>query len=330
MRRREFITLLLGSAAWPLAALAQQARLPLIGYLSGRSAETEVPFLAAFRQGLAATGFAEGRNVEIEFRFANGTPPPDRLMPLAVDLVRRRPNVVVAVGGLASTIAARKADATIPIVFTVPFDPVQLGFVASFNRPGGNMTGIYGLNSEVAGKMLGVLHDLVPKATTIAMLLPPRDLTQPVDSRLVLAREAAAPLGLRLIDFKAATDSEIDAAFASSVEQHADALLIPTNPYFVSRIRKIVGLAARHGLPAMYNRREFTAAGGLISYGPNDAEAYRQIGMYAGRILMGEKPAELPVVQTTKFELVINLKTAKVLGLEVPTNLLLLADEVIE
>jgi putative ABC transport system substrate-binding protein len=327
MIRREFITLMAGAAVWPIAVRAQQAKPLLIGYLSARSAEADMPMLAAFRQGLAATGHVEGGNVEIEFRFADGEV--DRLAALAADLVRRHPAVIVAVGGDRSAAAAKAADAKIPVVFVAALDPVQLGLVASFSRPGGNMTGTYSATSELTGKMLDLLHDLAPKATTIALLQSTVSL-DPQRARLTSAREAAAALGVRLLEFSVGTDREIEAAFASLVKQHAEALLIPTNPYFISRAQKIVGLAAGHGLPAMYGRRSFAAAGGLISYGDNIGESYRQAGIYSGRILKGEKPADLPVVQTTKLELVINLKTAKALGLEVPTNLLLLADEVIE
>jgi putative ABC transport system substrate-binding protein len=328
MKRREFITLLGGAAAWPLAARAQQPKLPLLGYLSARSAEAEVPMLAAFHQGLAAAGRAEGRNIEIEFRFAKGEL--GRLPALAADLVRLEPALIVSVGGDRAAAAARMAAGKIPIVFAVGQDPVQLGFVASFSRPGGNMTGNYTVSAELTGKMLGVLHDLLPKITVIALLQWTDNSDFNMTAQLTGARQAAAALGLRLLEFRAGTDREIDAAFASLIEQHAEALLVPINPYFISQAQKIVGLAARTRLPAMYGRRNFTAAGGLISYGDDVAETFRQVGSYAGRILNGEKPADLPVVQTTKFELVINLKTAKTLGLEVPTNLLLLADDVIE
>jgi putative ABC transport system substrate-binding protein len=326
MKRREFMALLGGAAAWPLAARAQQPAMPVIGYLSSRSAEAEMPMLAAFRQGLAATGYVEGRNIEIEFRFADGVR--DRLPGLAGDLLRRRPAVIVAVGGDRPASVARAADANIPVLFFVGFDPVQLGFVASFSRPGGNMTGTYAPTAEIAGKMLGLLHDLVPKAKTVAMLQSTGQSEK--DAELADARKAAATLCVRLLEFTVGADDAIDAAFANLVAQHAEALLIPTNPFFISRAQKLVDLAARHGLPAIYSRRNYAAAGGLMSYGDDVAEGYRQIGNYAGRILKGGKPADLPVVQTTKLELVVNLRTAKALGLEVPTNLLLLADEVIE
>ena len=282
--------------------------------------------LAAFRQGLAATGYVEGRNVEIEFRFVDGDI--DRLPVLAADLVRRQPAAIVAVTTGGSAAAARAADGKIPVAFAVGLDPTRLGLVASFSRPGGNMTGTYTFTSELTGKMLGLLHDLVPKVRTVALLqstgLPQNQL------QLTQAREAAATLGLRFLEFGAGTDREIDTVFASLVEQHSEALLIPTNVNFLSREQKIVGLAARYGLPAMYGRRNFAVAGGLISYGNNFSENYRQVGIYAGRILKGEKPADLPVVQTARLELVINLNTAKTLGIEVPPGLLALADEIIE
>ena len=325
IHRRDFITLLGGAAAWPLAARAQQAA-PVIGYLSGRSAQAEGPMLAAFRQGLAATGYVEGRNVEIEFRFADGDI--DRLPVLAADLVRRQPAAIVAVTTSGSAAAARAADGKIPVAFAVGLDPTRLGLVASFSRPAGNMTGTYTFTSELTGKMLGLLHEPVPKVRTVALLqstgFPQNQL------QLTQAREAAATLGLRFLEFGAGTDREIDTVFASLVEQHAEALLIPTNVNFLSREQKIVGLAARYGLPAMYGRRNFAVAGGLISYGNNFSENYRQVGIYAGRILKGEKPADLPVVQTARLELVINLNTAKTLGIEVPPGLLALADEIIE
>jgi putative ABC transport system substrate-binding protein len=330
MRRRDFITLLGGAAAWPLAARAQQAKLPVIGYLSGRSAEAEVPMLAALRRGLAVMGYVDSRNIEIEYRFAEGDS--DRVPVLAADLVRRQPAAIVAVGGVYRPFlgASRSANPNIPVVFAVAIDPVQLGLVSSFSRPGGNMTGVYSAAGELSGKMLGLLHDLVPKAKTIAMLQSSTGSDLRQDAELTDAREAAAALQLRLLEFTAGTDGEIEMVFASLVEQKAEALLVPTSQYFLSRAQKVVGLAAHYRIPAIYGRRNFTTSGGLLSYGDDFAETYRQIGIYAGRILKGEKPANLPVVQTTKLELVINLKAAKAIGVEVPTNLLLLADEVIE
>jgi putative tryptophan/tyrosine transport system substrate-binding protein len=326
MRRRTFIAGLGSTAAWPVVARAQQAAVPVIGYLSSRSFEAEAPMLAAVRQGLNATGYDEGRNVKIEFRFADGEV--DRLPALAIDLVRREPAVIVAVGTDRAAAAARSADANIPIVFVSGIDPVLLGFVASFSRPGGNMTGIYSFNIDVIGKMVGLLHELVPEARTIA-LLQSSDIPQ-VPVQLINARQAAAALGLGLLDFNAVTDREIEAAFARMVEQRAEALLVLIHPFFVSHAERIATLAVQYGLPAIYGRRDFVLAGGLISYGDNVAESYRQIGLYVGRILKGEKPVDLPVMQPTKLELVINLKTAKALGLTIPETLLATADEVIE
>jgi putative tryptophan/tyrosine transport system substrate-binding protein len=327
MRRREFIAGLGSAAAWPLSAWAQQQLMPVIGYLSGRSAEAEAPMLTAFRQGLNAIGFVEGRNVKIEFYFADGEL--DRLPALAADLIRRQPAVIFAVGsnGLA---AARAADANLPIVFNSGLDPILLGFVASFSRPGGNTTGTYSVSGELTGKMLSLLHELVPKATTIALLQSSGLPRVQLQLQLIQAREAAATLGLRLLEFSASTNREIEAAFVRLVEQRAEALLVPTHPFLISRAERIAAFAARYGLPAIYGRRNFAAAGGLVSYGDNVAEGYRQDGLYAGRILKGEKPAELPVVQVSKLELVINLKTAKALGLTIPETLLATADEVIQ
>jgi putative tryptophan/tyrosine transport system substrate-binding protein len=327
IKRRQFIAGLGGAAAWPLAARAQQPAMPMIGYLSGRSAGAEANMLAAFREGLNATGLVEGQNVKIEFRFADGEL--DRLPALAADLVRRQPAIIVAVGSDRPAAAARAADANIPIVFAVGIDPVLRGFVASFSRTGGKMTGVYTGNRELTGKTLGLLHEMVPKATTIA-LLQSSSLPEASSRVLLNARQAAATLGLRLLDFSAGTDREIEAAFARVVEQHAEALLVPTHPFLISHAERIATLAARHGLPAIYGRREFATAGGLVSYGDNVAEAYSQIGLYAGRILKGEKPSDLPVVQVSKLELVINLKTAKALGLTIPETLLATADEVIQ
>ena len=284
MKRRLFIAGLGSVAAWPVVARAQQPAVPVIGYLSTRSFETEAPMLAAVRQGLNAIGFVEGQNVKIEFRFADGEV--GRLPALATDLVRRQPAVIIAVGTDRSAAAARAADANLPIVFVSGIDPVSLGFVASFSRPGGNMTGTYSFNIELIGKMLGLLHELVPKATTIA-LLQSSDIPQ-VPVQLINARQAAAALGLGLLDFNAVTDRDIETAFARMVEQRAEALLVLIHPFFVSHAERIATLAAHYGLPAIYGRRDFVLAGGLISYGDNVAESYRQIGLYVGRILKGE------------------------------------------
>jgi len=326
MKRREFITLLGGAAiAWPLAARAQQAAMPVIGFLSFRSPESDVPMLAAFHQGLGEMGFVEGKNVAVEFRWGRGD---YGSMPrLAGDLVRRQVSVIVTMGGEDSALAAKAATTTIPIVFVVGADPVQSGLVASLNRPGGNLTGTTSLMRAIGGKQLGLLHELVPKAAVIAVLADQNELT--AAWQIADLQEAAHALGVKLLVLNVSTDDDLDTAFGAPIRQ-AGAFLIATAPFFVTRADKIVALAARNGTPAMYPRREFSQAGGLASYGPSTSEAYRQLGIYAGRILKGEKPAELPVQQSTKFELVINLKTAKALGLEVPISMQLLADEVIE
>jgi putative ABC transport system substrate-binding protein len=283
--------------------------------------------LTAFRQGLNAIGFVEGRNVKIEFYFADGEL--DRLPALAADLVRRQPAVIFAVGGNGLA-AARAADADLPVVFNSGFDPVLLGFVASFNQPGSNTTGTYSVSGELTGKMLSLLHELVPNATTIALLQSSGQPREELQLQLIQAHRAAATLRLRLLEFSASTDREIEPTFVRLVEQRAEALLVPTHPLLLSRAERIAAFAARYRLPAIYGRRNFAAAGGLVSYGDSVAEAYRQDGLYVGRILKGEKPAELPVVQTNKLELVINLKTAKALGLTIPETLLATADEVIQ
>jgi putative ABC transport system substrate-binding protein len=327
MRRRDFITLLGGPAAWPLAARAQQAAMPVIGYLSGRSREAEAPMLAGFRKGLAETGYVENRNVEIDFRFADGEL--TRLPALATDLVRRKLAVIVAVGANDGPNAARAADPNVPIVFNSGTDPVEQGFVASFNRPGGNMTGIYSFAVELTPKMLGLLHDLAPNAKVIATLFGPGIPAQQAQT-IKVAEDAAATLGLQIRVVRASTKSALDEAFASLIAQPPDALLVPTNPLLLSRAQQLALLAARLRVPAIYGRRNFAAAGGLMSYGDNVEENYRYTGIYVGRILKGEKPADLPVYQTNKLEFVINLGTAKALSFTVPPNLLTIADEVIE
>jgi putative ABC transport system substrate-binding protein len=327
MRRREFITLVGGAAAWPLAARAQQPAMPVIGYLSSRSSELEASMLVAFRRGLNESGYVEGRNLAIEYRFADGRY--DRLLALAADLAGRRVAVIVF-GGVVSSdqeMVRFMRASQIPIVFAAGADPVRAGLVSSLNRPGGNMTGVYSLAAEMMGKQLGLLHELVPNAKTIALLLDP-GIGQGQGPRD--AREGAATLGLQLLVLNAATEGEIDAAFAAANRQPPAAMAVATSPFFITRAKQIAALAARHGVPAIYARREYTAAGGLMSYGIDVADGYRQIGNYAGRILKGSKPADLPVVQATRFEFIINLKTAKALGIEIPPKLLLLSDEVIE
>ena len=322
--RREFITLLGGAAtAWPLAARAQQPPPPVIGYLSSRTAETDVPMLAALREGLGSLGYVEGRNVTIDYRFADGDV--ERNRPLAEELARRQVAVIVTGGSLSPALAAKAATSTIPIVFNTGSDPVPDGLVSSINRPGGNATGVFVQNSQFIGKMMGLLHDLVPNARTIGVLANPAGQMREAD-----AQRAAKSLGLQVHLLRARNDGEIEAAFANLTQQPADALLIPTDPLSISRAGHIVELVARHALPAIYGRRPFAVAGGLMCYSDDVAYGYRQMGVYAGRILKGEKPAALPVVLTDKFELVINLKTAKALGLTVPPSLLARADEVIE
>jgi len=325
MRRREFIALLAGAAAWPLLARAQQA-MPVIGYLSARSAESDVPMLNALRHGLNETGYVVGKNVVIEFRWADGQY--DRLPGLAEDLVRRQVAVIVAAGGEHVALVAKTATASIPIVIAGGEDPVRFGLVASLNRPGGNITGVTGLIGELGSKQLGLLRELVPKADVIAMLVNPNDTWSASQTRDT--QSAAHAVGQHLVVVEASTEHDIDAAFAILVEQRTAALLVIASPLFVTKAEHLIELSARHVLPTIYFRRELTAAGGLMSYGPNTAEGYGQIGVYAGKILNGTKPSDLPVQQASKFELVINLKTAKALGIEVPPALLARADEVIE
>jgi len=324
MKRRDFITLLGGAAAWPLVLLAQQPTVPVIGFLGSTSAEGYVPFVAAFRQGLKEGGYTEGQNVAIEYRWAGDRY--DRLPALAADLVQRRVAVIAAASG-PSTRAAKAATSTIPIVFSTGVDPVETGLVASLNRPGGNLTGVTNVSIEIVGKRLELFRQLLPAAKVVAVLT---NATQPALETQVKYLEAAARiLDLRLDFLNAATEGELDLAFTSVAERRADALLVTDDPFFVGRRDQIVALAARNAVPAIYTFRDFTAAGGLMSYAASLVDMYRQIGLYTARILKGEKPADLPVMQPTKFELVINLKTARALGLTVPT-LRAIADEVIE
>jgi len=326
MRRREFITLLGGAVAtWPMVARAEQAAVPMIGYLNNGSPESDASRLTGLRRGLNETGYVEGRNFLVEYRWAGNQP--DRLPGLAAELVRLQVAVIVA-AGLLPALAAKAGTTSIPIVFSVAADPVQLGLVASLNRPGGNLTGFNGFIGELGAKGLAVLHELVPNIATIGFLVNPNNPISELTTRDVLA--AASVVGPKVQILKASTDREIDAAFVSLVQAQTGALLVGNDPLFNSRIEQLVALAARHAIPTMYSWREFVVAGGLISYGLSLIENYRQTGLYTGRILKGEKPVDMPVMQTTKLELAINLKTAKALGLDVPPSLLSIADEVIE
>src|SRR6516162_2449728 len=327
MRRREFIIVFGGAAAaWPLVARAQQTPLPVIGFLNSVSPQPFANYVAGFRAGLKETGYIDGQNVTIEFRWAEGHY--DRLPGMAADLVRSQVAVLVSTGGAPSVMAAKAATSTIPIVFTIGVDPVQLGLVASLSRPGGNITGVNFLTAALEGKRLGLLRALLPGVQLIAVLLNPNRPDRADQTRQV--QEAAATTSQQTHILLARTESDIDAAFATAVQLHAGAMLITTDQFFNSQRDKISALAARHAIPAIYEQREYAQAGGLMSYGTNYRDGYRQVGVYAGRILKGEKPGDLPVVQSTKFEFVINLKTAKALGLEVPPNLSAEADEIIE
>jgi putative ABC transport system substrate-binding protein len=329
LKRRDFITLLGGAAAsWPLAARAQQPGMPVIGYFSGRSPVSDVPMLSAFRQGLNETGYVEERNVAIEFRWAEGRY--DRLPELVHDLVRRKVAVIVSSGGEATAQAAKAATSTIPIVFNTGGDPVEAGLVPSFSRPGGNLTGVSSISNTLIPKQFGLLSELAPKAVLIGALVNPENLGAMAEAHIAEIVSAGSAVGRQTIILKASTDVDIDVGFEAFIQRRVQALLITSGALFVTRMDRLVAFAARHALPAMYFRRELVDAGGLVSYSSSTAEGYRQMGVYAGRILKGEKPSELPVMQPTKFELVINLKTAKMLGLTVPDKLLVAADEVIE
>jgi len=324
VRRRAFMALLGTAAALSPAAQAQQP-MPVIGYLSVGSPETDDFRLTPFRQGLNETGYVEGRNVAIEYRWAQGQN--DRLPPLAADLVRRQVAVIATVGP-PSALAAKAATASIPIVFVVGIDPIQAGLIASLNRPGGNITGVAILSAELAAKRLDLLHELVPTATLVALLVNPTNAVS--DSMTRNLQDAARSRGLQVHILRASTASEIDAAFGALVELRAGALVLGGDPFFTNQRAQIVALAARHAVPAIYGVRLFPAAGGLMSYGTDLADSFRQAGVYAGKILKGAKPADLPVEQAVKVELVINLKTAKTLGLTIPLTLSGRADEVIE
>jgi putative tryptophan/tyrosine transport system substrate-binding protein len=326
-RRRNFLTLLGGAAAaWPLAARAQQAAMPVIGLLNGGSPEALAFRKAEFLRGLKETGYVENQNVAIEDHFADFRD--ERLPELAADLVRHRVSVIFSFGGPAASIAAKAATATIPIVFATGGDPVALGLVASLNRPGGNVTGVSFLINALGAKRLELLRDLVPAASAIGFLVDPTNPNSVPETKDI--QDAAAALGRRLIIVQASTERAVDAAFATLVQQRADALIVGAQAFLTSRQDQLLALTQRHALPAIYSRRDFVAAGGLMSYSSIVADTDRQAGIYAGRILKGERPADLPVIQSTRFELVINLKSAKALGLTVPLALQASADELIE
>ena len=326
MRRREFITLLGSAAAWPLGARAQQAAMPVIGYLSSASPDRDAGRLRAFRQGLSETGFIEGRNVAIEYRWADEQH--DRLPALAADLVHQQVAVIAQAGHVLGVFAAKAATTTIPIVFVTGVDPVGLGLVASLSRPGVNLTGVTTLGIELEPKRLELLHGLIPAARTVGALV---NRMHPIaEAQSSELQAAARGLGLKLQILDASTERDFDAVFARLVELQADGLVIATDGLFISQSEHLARLAVRHAMPAIFQLRTFAAAGGLMSYGGDFAEMYRQSGAYVGRILKGEKPVDLPVQQVTRVELVLNLKTAKALGLDVPPTLLVRADEVIE
>lgn len=326
MKRRNFVVLLGAAAVAPLSARAQQAAMPTIGFLSSRSSDTSAPFVAAFRHGLSEAGFNEGRNVAIEYRWADGHY--DRLPGLAADLVSRKVAVIVATGGNGPAQAAKAATRTIPIVFVSGGDPVRAGLVASLSRPGGNVTGVSSILSALVAKRLELLEQLVPKVTVIGVLVNPD--YPDSDLQLRELQEAAGTIKQRILVERASTEGSIDTAFATLVQARVDALLVANDPFFASRRDRITALAARHAIAAFYSGREFVDAGGLISYGPSLSDAFQQAGSYTGKVLNGMKPADLPVMQPTQFELVVNLKTAKALGLTIPPSILARADEVIE
>jgi len=327
MRRREFISRIAGAAlARPLAAGAQQSAMPVIGFLRPGLPEPNAHLVAAFRKGLGETGYVEGRNVVVEYRWAHNDD--DRLPQLAADLVRLRVAVIVTPGSTAAAAAAKSATTTIPIVFSAGGDPVQTGLVASLNRPGGNVTGVSSMSGELGAKRLGLLQELVPRAARVAVIVNPNNpLAEAFATDL---RAAAAAIGRQIEVLNASTSHDIDTAFTMLVEKRADALLVGLDPLFVSRRMQLATLATRHAVPAIFPFREDAEAGGLMSYGPSNTDLVRQAGIYTGRVLKGEKPAEMPILRATKFDLVINLTTAKALGLIISPSLLVLADEVIE
>jgi putative ABC transport system substrate-binding protein len=327
MRRREFITLIGGAAAWPIAARAQQPAMPVVGFLRTTSPDTNTDFERGFHRGLKDSSYVAGENVTIEYRWAENRV--DRLPEIATELVRRQVAVIVTPGGAASAFAAKVATTTIPIVFLIGEDPVRLGLVASLARPGGNLTGINFLSGELAAKRLELLRELVPAATRVAVLVNPANATNAATT-LSDVESAARAIGLQIQVLNASTIHEIDAAFATFARERPDAIFVASDPFFVGRRMQLAHLATHRAVPAIYALRDFADAGGLVSYGGNITDAFRQVGNYVGRILKGVKPTDLPIVQATKLELVINLQTARILGLTVPPTLLARADEVIE
>jgi putative ABC transport system substrate-binding protein len=327
MRRRDFITLLGGAAlAWPLAARAQQPAMPVVGILGAPSSAPYARYVTAVHQGLKKAGYIDGHNVTFEYRWAEGHY--DRLPALAADLVSRRVAVIVPIGGAPSTVAAKEATATIPVVFNIGADPVRLGLVGSLNRPGGNVTGVAILAVELEAKRLELLHELMPTAGLIAFLVNPNNAQ--VENQVQDVQSAARGIGQRIIILRVSTERELEAVFATIVQKRADALLVGTDTFFTSQSISFVVLTARHRIPAIYPWRAYVEAGGLMSYGASLLDSYRETGVYIGRVLKGEKPADLPILQATKFELVINLKTARAIGFTVPAAVLARADEVIE
>jgi putative ABC transport system substrate-binding protein len=325
MKRREFITLIGGAAAWPVAARAQRASMPVIGFFNGSRASSYVDILAAFRRGLGEAGYVEGRNIAIELRWADGN---YERLPGFVDELIRRPVAVLCASGIPAALAAKKATTTIPIVFEVAFDPVSGGLVTSFNRPGGNLTGVTMMARALGPKRVELLREFVPTASLIGMLVNPNIPSAATDVKEI--EGAAAALGLKLLVLHANSEGEIEPAFRRLVEQRAAALYVSGDPFFATQRELMVLLSARHTIPTMFDRREYAAVGGLMSYGSSFTDAHHQMGVYTGRVLKGEKPGDLPILQPTKFDLVINLKTARALGLTVPDKLLAIADEVIE
>jgi putative ABC transport system substrate-binding protein len=325
MRRRDFIAALGGAAAWPLAARAQQTSMPVIGFLRPGSPELNAHLVEAFRKGMGETGYLEGRNVVVEYRWAQND---DQLTELAADLVRLRVAVIATPGSTTAAAAAKSATTTIPIVFSGGGDPVQTGLVASLNRPGGNVTGVSSMSGELGTKRVGLLQELVPRAARLAVLINPNN---PLAEAFVADIRAAAPaIGRQIEVVTASTSRDIDTAFATLMQKRADALVLSSDALFVSSRVQLAALAARHAVPAIYPFREDAEAGGLMSYGPSNTDLVRQVGIYTGRVLKGENPADMPILRAIRFELVINLKTAKTLGLEIPPTLLARADEVIE